>query len=313
MGAIRFKYEQGNPVLESEIPDLTAAINDQVKIMRQWEKQFVFTWKTKFKRIMGEVLLIEKLEAQHGAFADLKSRIGSITLRENEQWDGSIEYEVTYSISLKQAFELLEHYGVTMTFNAYARIVNEDGREVDWLLFPPQKGEKGYEKYKGVPPAGACFRELAIRAVNPIVDGKRYSNVKCNSFNDISGPMPVQFSGNFRVKREYKEGEVAFLLDFSWLRVVIWHEVMKAAGIAIAVVGLYWPPELKEDLANKSPHNFSNNAMYAHQPAYGDEKALVPFLYLEYELDPKLGFGDPTPYSSFESLAYCWEKKSKAL
>jgi hypothetical protein len=34
MGAIRFKYEHGEPVLESEIPDLTAAINDQVKIWK---------------------------------------------------------------------------------------------------------------------------------------------------------------------------------------------------------------------------------------------------------------------------------------
>lgn len=34
MGAIRFKYEHGEPVLESEIPDLTAAINNQVAIMR---------------------------------------------------------------------------------------------------------------------------------------------------------------------------------------------------------------------------------------------------------------------------------------
>jgi len=42
MGAIRFKYEPTEPVLESEIPDLTAAINDQVKIMRQWERQFDF-------------------------------------------------------------------------------------------------------------------------------------------------------------------------------------------------------------------------------------------------------------------------------
>jgi len=303
MAARRQELQPGAAVPESEVVDLTAAINNQVKIMRNWERQFDFIWETKFIRTPKLVSWIEDLEKDHGMFADLQSRINYINLNERDLGDSRREYQVSYGLSLKQAFELLEHYGVNMTFKAYAKIINLHGREVDWVMFPPKRGEKDYVEYMGVPRAGAHTRDIAKKALA----------CRTDRYNWIPGEVRAEFSGQFKVKSRYWGSMIADSENLGWLRIAIWHEVMETAGIAMAVVGLYWPSELKQNLARDVDDNFCNEALLAEQSELYDNKLFRPVLYLEYELDPKLGFGDPPPYSSFESLAYWWEKEAERL
>ncbi|MBN2380751.1 hypothetical protein JXM67_13210 [candidate division WOR-3 bacterium] len=85
------------PVPESEVNDLTAGINDQVEIMKKWNRVFEFTFLDKARnpiriiRTPGLVSEIKKLEKDHGKLADLQSRVKFIDLNERILDDGRRE------------------------------------------------------------------------------------------------------------------------------------------------------------------------------------------------------------------------------
>lgn len=297
MGAIRPELQPGAVVPESEVVDLTTAINNQVEIMRNWERQFDITWEP-FTRSNSEINIAEKLEKQYGKLADFKSRVQYVDIKESQVNQWNRRYEVKYGLSLKQAFALLEHYKITFTFKAYARMIDTKGRKVNLVKNPTADQIK-----HGNPRAG-------VRTLYGITQ-KIEDHLKPGLCNSAAGTAEVVFAGDFVVRPYYRGGNIAVVDDFGTVRTGIWHEVMEVCGLAVAIEAFYYPKALKQNWEAYGVDNFANESLINPQKELYDGGLYTPICYLEYDLDPKLGFGDPPPYSSFESLAYWWEKEAE--
>lgn len=196
---------------------------------------------------------------------------------------------------------MLQHYGLNMTFKAYSKYVNVQGEVVDFLMFPPKKGEENHSKYEGLPRGGAAILDFGGR----ILDIKK-GEFKCNTCNSIAGPMNVIFSGEFQIKKKYRSDEIANRHDFAYLRMAIWHEVMEAAGIAIAVEALYWPNELRSNMQEDVDDNFSHMAVMENQDELYDNGLFTPILILNIEEDKS----NPA-FDALEAVAHKFENEAR--
>lgn len=243
--------------------DLTLAINNQVEIMREWDRKFGFIWK-KFTRLPYEVGEARRKEEKEGKYAYLKSKI-HVECDESALRDGSREYEVKFILSMKDAFKLLNHYKLFLNFKALKKL-----KGMDFVKAPTES-----QKVEGLPPMGVA----TILKGLPRPGGSE----------SIAQSADVVFSYQFDVRSEYRDGKVANKQDLLAVRMGIWHEVMEVTLLAIAAEAFYMPKSLYDDYCINPAHSFANRAVAVTQSAIWPGREKI-FLYWS---------GDP-PFDGFE-------------
>jgi len=269
--------------------DKTAVLRKQTDLLAKNVTK-VFKFQFEFERAVQEFEIIDAMEADEDRLARVKNR-GFLDIEEmGKSSKYEYKYKATVKLSIKQALELLQDYGVNLEYNVYRtyKVKDKEGREkVVPFTRKPVNADSGT-------PRGGISTVLEDIGKDNTYD---YPHMP-------SQTAQVLMSHEFDIAEGYLPGWHANREDYLFVRKGLWHEIMETALIAIAVEALYSPMELIDDLDRNPENNFANNAVVRVQwamEAIREDRRL--FLYWE---------GDP-PFDSSEVGAYTRENEARRL
>ena len=267
--------------------DKTEVLQKQVKLLAKNVSK-VFKFSFKFKRHGPEFQKIDEIEREEDRLGNVR-RKGYLDFEQIGFSEPALyEYRATVKLSIKQALELLQDYGVNLEYNVYRtyKVKDKEGRE-KVVPFPrkPTKEEPGT-------PRGGISTRLNTPKREEIYS---YPHIRPHT-------TQVLVSHEFDIAEGCFPGWHANREDYLTIRKGLWHEIMETALIAIAIEALYCPKDLYYNLSDNPENNFANNAVMRVQramEAIREDRRL--FLYWD---------GDP-PFDAFESAAFCREEDAE--
>ena len=269
--------------------DKTAVLRKQTDLLAKNVTK-VFKFQFEFERAVQEFEIIDAMEADEDRLARVKNR-GFLDIEEmGKSSKYEYKYKATVKLSIKQALELLQDYGINMEYNVYRtyKVTDKEGNE---KVVPFTR--KPVNADSGTPRGG----------ISTVLEDIGKDNTY--DYPHMRGPAQVQVSHEFDIEdMGYLPGWHANREDYLFVRKGLWHEIMETALIAIAVEALYSPMELIDDLDRNPENNFANNAVVRVQwamEAIREDRRL--FLYWT---------GDP-PFDSFEVSGYTREANARRL
>jgi hypothetical protein len=269
--------------------DKTAVLRKQANLLAKNVTK-VFKFQFEFERAVQELEIIEAMQRVKDRLSGVMDR-GLLNIEEmGKSSKYEYKYKATVKLSIKQALEMLQDYGIKMEYNVHRtyKVKDKDGNEkvVPFTRKPVDADSDT--------PRGGILTEIKDPRKDNTYD---YPHMP-------SKPVKVKVSHEFDIAEGCLPGWHANREDYLTIRKGLWHEIMETALIAIAVEALYSPMELIDDLDRNPENNFANNAVMRVQRAMyaiGEDRRL--FLYWP---------GDP-PFDAFEVSGYTREEEAKRL
>lgn len=269
--------------------DKTEILRKQVELLAKNVSK-VFKFSFKFKRHGPRFQEIDEIERKEDRLGYVRKK-GYLDFEQIGFSEPALyEYRATVKLSIKQALELLQAYGVNLEYNVYrtCKVKDKEGRE-KVVPFPrkPTKEEPGT-------PRGGISTRLNTPKREEIYS---YPHIRPHT-------TQVLVSHEFDIAEGCFPGWHANREDYLTIRKGLWHEIMETALIAIAIEALYCPKDLYYNLSDNPENNFANNAVMRVQramEAIREDRRL--FLYWA---------GDP-PFDYLEVSGYTREAEARRL